>query len=191
MRVIHGIWAHGASACGPRTRTCRSSRRSTRGGGSRARAASVRGQSAELADLLAALPGPAAAAARKAVDDELILQLPSAGGPGRWPHRNSIRPDGDPPGRRGPGRRVVAGPLARARPRLRPGRRAGPARAVGSLDDVAAVAGGSLPYLAALARFADGLAARGRVLPVLAAEDGGLRGPLAPGAGRRRRAARA
>ena len=32
--------------------------------------------------------------------------------------------------------------------------------------------GPSLPYLAALARFADGLAARGRVLPVLIAEDG-------------------
>ena len=31
--------------------------------------------------------------------------------------------------------------------------------------------GASLPYLAALARFADGLAARGRVLPVLIAED--------------------
>ena len=32
--------------------------------------------------------------------------------------------------------------------------------------------GPSVPYLAALARFADGLAARGRVLPVLIAEDG-------------------
>ena len=36
-----------------------------------------------------------------------------------------------------------------------------------------AVPGASLPYLAALARFADGLAACGRVLPVLAAEGGG------------------
>ena len=34
------------------------------------------------------------------------------------------------------------------------------------------IPGASLPYLAALARFADGLAARGRVLPVLAAEAG-------------------
>ena len=34
------------------------------------------------------------------------------------------------------------------------------------------VPGASLPYLAALACLADGLAARGRVLPVLAAEDG-------------------
>ena len=36
-----------------------------------------------------------------------------------------------------------------------------------------AVPGPSLPYLAALARFADGLAACGRVLPVLADEGGG------------------
>ena len=38
------------------------------------------------------------------------------------------------------------------------------------LDDAVATAGGSLPYLAAVARFAADLAARGRVLPVLAAE---------------------
>ena len=41
------------------------------------------------------------------------------------------------------------------------------------LDDAVAVAGGSLPYLAAVARFAADLAARGRVLPVLAAEGDG------------------
>ena len=35
------------------------------------------------------------------------------------------------------------------------------------------VAGGSIGYLAAIARFADDLAARGRVLPVLVQEDGG------------------
>jgi SNF2 family DNA or RNA helicase len=45
--------------------------------------------------------------------------------------------------------------------------------AVGHLGDLMAVAGGSLPYLAVLARFADGLAARGRVLPVIVAEDVG------------------
>ena len=37
----------------------------------------------------------------------------------------------------------------------------------------AAIAGGSLTYLAAVARFAAGLAARGRVLPVLEAEGDG------------------
>src|SRR5580658_8031320 len=40
-------------------------------------------QAAELADVLAALPGPAGEAARKAVDAELTLQLPSAAGPAR------------------------------------------------------------------------------------------------------------
>ena len=44
----------------------------------------------------------------------------------------------------------------------------GAAAGLGELADL----GASLPYLAALARFADGLAARGRVLPVLIAEDG-------------------
>src|SRR5436309_1600952 len=43
----------------------------------------------------------------------------------------------------------------------------------GQPDDPA-TAGGSLAYLAAVARFAAGLAERGRVLPVLAAEDGTL-----------------
>ena len=40
-------------------------------------------QAAELADLLATLPGPPGEAARKAVDDELTLQLPAAGTPVR------------------------------------------------------------------------------------------------------------
>ncbi len=44
--------------------------------------------------------------------------------------------------------------------------------AAGDLGELA-VSGASLPYLAALARFADGLAARGRVLPVLAEDEYG------------------
>ena len=53
-----------------------------------------------------------------------------------------------------------------------------------------AIAGGSLTYLAAVARFAASLAARGRVLPVLEAEGDALYGAVAPGARRRRRPAR-
>jgi len=57
-----------------------------------------------------------------------------------------------------------------------------PAAALAVLDalggsgqpDDPATAGGSLAYLAAVAGFASGLAGRGRVLPVLAAEDGAL-----------------
>ena len=99
------------------------------------------------------------------------------------------RPAGPAPSRPGP-----AGHLAGTGAGLGPGRRAGPAPRA-DLGEFA-VPGASLPYLAALARFADGLAACGRVLPVLAAEgggraDGGVRGPLASGARRRRRAARA
>jgi hypothetical protein len=158
MRVIHGIWARGAlclwaedpglPAAVPLPAlhpfAC---------------------QAAELADVLAALPGPAGEAARKAVNDELTLQLPSAGnGPLASPEL--IRPDG-PPSR--PGRVRLAGwrvpVLALA-----------PAAALdllrADLSDLM-TPGASVPYLAALARFADGLAERGRVLPVLAAEDGG------------------
>ncbi len=162
MRVIHGIWAQGRCACGPRTRA---SGRAARPGPPAPHPFAC--QAAELADLLAALPGPAGEAARKAVDDELTLQLPSAAGPAR-PLASSAHP----PGRAGaPARPGPAGQLAGAGAGLHPGRRAGPAR-LGDLGELA-IPGASLPYLAALARFADGLAARGRVLPVLIAEDGG------------------
>jgi SNF2 family DNA or RNA helicase len=162
MRVIHGIWAHGAlclwaedpdlpwlvpaelPAPAPHPFAC---------------------QAAELADLLAALPAPGGEAARKAVNDELTLQLPSAGNaPLASPEL--IRP-GVPEPRRA--RMLLVGwrvpVLAFA-----------PAAALdllgtaGHLDELAGVPGGSIPYLAVLARFADDLAARGRVLPVLVAE---------------------
>ena len=45
-------------------------------------------------------------------------------------------------------------------------------RAAAALGELA-IPGSSMPYLSALAAFAEALAARGRVLPVLAAEDGG------------------
>jgi len=162
MRVIHGVWARGALCLwaedpdlAPRDRpplrvplpaphpfAC---------------------QAAELADVLAALPGPVGEAARKAVNDELILQLPSAGG-GPLASPGLIGPDLPRPVRvRLAGWRVPV--LAFA-----------PAAALDVLQaDLGEffVPGASLPYLAALARFADGLAAGGRVLPVLADEGGG------------------
>ncbi len=162
MRVVHGVWARGALClwaedpdlpAAPRGRpplpvphpfAC---------------------QPAELADVLAALPGPAGEAARKAVNDELVLQLPSAGG-GPLASPELIRPDLPRPVRvrlaswRVP---VLAFTAATALDLLRE------ADQLGELM----TPGPSLPYLAALARFADGLAARGRVLPVLADEGGG------------------
>ena len=147
-------------------------------------------QPAELADVLAALPGPAGEAARKAVNDELTLQLPSAGSPVRpLASPGLVRPDPPRPGRvRLATWRVPVLALA-------PAAALDLLRAADDLGELA-VPGASLPYLAALARFADGLAACGRVLPVLTAEEGGgrkdrVRGPLASGARRRRRAARA
>jgi SNF2 family DNA or RNA helicase len=159
MRVLHGVWA-GTALClwaedpdlparlsdavpspAPHPFAC---------------------QAGELADVLATLPGPAGEAARKAAGDELVLQLPSTGsGPLASPEL--IRPLTPEPSRgrvRLAGWRVpvLAFPPAAALELLRAD--------VGDL----VVPGASLPYLAALARFADGLAARGRVLPVLAAE---------------------
>src|SRR6516164_5245259 len=95
MRVVHGIWTRGAlclwaedpdlptapigrpPAPAPHPFTC---------------------QAAELADVLAALPGPAGEAARKAVNDELPLQLPSLGTPVRpLASPGLVRPDAPEP----------------------------------------------------------------------------------------------
>jgi superfamily II DNA or RNA helicase len=174
MRVIHGIWANGSLCLWAEDPLLPQVAAGPPGAGRPSREPvphPFAGQAGELADLLAALPGPAGAAARKAVDDELILHLPSAGdGPLASP--DLTRP-GTEVARPGPRGRVS---LARWRV---PVLAFAPAAAldllgsVGGLGDVAAAAGGSLPYLAALARFADGLAGRGRVLPLLVAEDGG------------------
>ncbi len=174
MRVIHGIWANDALCLWAEDPRLPQVAAGPPGAGRPSRAPvphPFAGQAGEVADLLAALPGAAGAAARKAVDDELILHLPSAGG-GPLASPELIRPDGD-PARPGPRGRVS---LARWRVPVLAFASAAALDllgSVGSFGDVAAVAGGSLPYLAALARFADGLVARGRVLPVLVAEDGG------------------
>ena len=80
MRVIHGIWAHGALCVWGEDPGLPSALRG------RVRAPAPHPfacQGAELADLLAALPVPAAEAARKAAAGELTLQLPSAAGSAR------------------------------------------------------------------------------------------------------------
>src|SRR5579863_10549314 len=86
MRVLHGLWAHGtlclwaedpglpAAPPGPAPSSGRVSSPAPH---------PFACQAAELADVLAALPGPAGAAARKATCDELTLQLPSAASPAR------------------------------------------------------------------------------------------------------------
>jgi hypothetical protein len=175
MRVIHGIWAHGALCLWaedpglpqvppdgpPEVRPPRIPRPHP-----------FACQAAELAELLAALPGVAGEAARKAVDDELKLRLPSAdGGPVASP--GLIRPGATVPGSTPAARpaRVALADWHVPVLAFQPAAALHLLDAVGHLGDLA-TAGGSLPYLAAVAGFADGLAARGRVLPVLAAEDG-------------------
>jgi superfamily II DNA or RNA helicase len=175
--IIHGIWAQGTlclwaedpalpRVCGPGS------------GGSRlTRSHPFACPPPELADLLmgltAGLWGPAADAVRKAAGDELTLQLPSAGnGPLASPEFASTGAEPAGPVRRGPAGRVsLAGwrvPVLAFEPVAALDLLGG----IGPLDDPVAAAGGSLPYLAAVARFAADLAARGRVLPVLAEQDG-------------------
>ena len=148
MRVIHGIWAHGALRVWgevpelPPAAAC---------SGASPRAAPVR------------LPGrragrPAGRAARagrpgggpQAADGELVLRLPSAAGrPGRWPRRTSSgRAPWQPAGRRrGPeslaGWRVPALVLA-------PAAALDLLRAAAPLGELA-IPGSSMPYLSALA----------------------------------------
>jgi superfamily II DNA or RNA helicase len=200
MRVIHGIWARGALCLwaedpGPRRQPLRQAAPLQRPGqttplqrGETAQRRRPRHpaplphpfacEAAVLADLLSALPGPAGEAAGKAARDELTLALPSAPGPEDGP-----RPLASPGLASAPA--SAAGPDAVLAEWRVPVLAFEPAAALdvlgaaGELADVTpvrgdgALGGASLMYLAALARFASGLAARGRVLPVLAAEDGG------------------
>jgi SNF2 family DNA or RNA helicase len=170
MRVIHGIWAHGALRLWAEDPDLP---RAASPGAGPSRPHPFACPACELADLLAGLPGPACDAARKATEDELTLQLPSAGdGPLASPEASRPATGSAAPARRGPADRVS---LAGWRV---PAVAFGPAAALevlgglSHLDDRAAAAGGSLPYLAAVARFAADLAARGRVLPVLVSEGG-------------------
>jgi superfamily II DNA or RNA helicase len=177
MRVVHGIWAHGALCLWAEDPDLPPVSGSAPHGVQLPRPHPFACQAVELADLLAGRPGtqdPAHAvgdAARKAIHDELTLQLPSLGG-GPLASPELLRPE--PPESTGP-----SGPARRGRVSLAgwrvPVLAFGPAAALdvlggfGQPDDSVA-AGGSLPYLAAVARFAADLAARGRVLPVLADE---------------------
>ncbi len=169
MRVIHGIWAHGALCLWAEDPDLPPVSGSAAHDVRLPRPHPFACQAAELADLLAGRAGALGDAARKAVHDELTLQLPSAGG-GPLASPELIRPELLEP--TGPARR---GRVSLAGWRV-PVLAFGPAAALevlggfGSPDDSVATAGGSLAYLAAVARFAADLAARGRVLPVLADE---------------------
>ena len=182
MRIVHGIWAHGALCLWAEDPDLPPVSGSAPQAVQLPRPHPFACQAAELADLLAGRPEtqePADAvgdAARKAIHDELTLQLPSLGG-GPLASPELLRPEPPESGSTG-----TLGPLGSAR-RGRvslvgwrvPVLAFGPTAALAVLGgfgqpDDSVAAGGSLPYLAAVARFAADLAARGRVLPVLADE---------------------
>ncbi len=180
MRVLHGIWADDVLcvwaedsalpvSVPPQWPPAASNARTEGGSGGRSplenTAHPFACQSPEVADVLE----PAGDLTRKGVDIELMLRLPTIGGA---PQASAelIRPEAD------SGRR--ARKLALATWRV-PALAFGSAAALDllafldSLDAGAVVSGASVPYLAAIARFAAGLAERGRVLPVLARERDG------------------
>jgi SNF2 family DNA or RNA helicase len=174
MLVIHGIWAYGALSLWaedpgrPATASPRAGRPSRA-----PRAHPFAGPADLVADALAELAGRAEDLARKAAEDELTLWLPgTADGPLASPAL--VREPGTGPGR--PAARAVLGAWRVPALTFEP---AAAFDLLGALGEPGAgtargVLGGSVLYLAALARQAGDLAARGRVLPALAADpDGG------------------
>jgi SNF2 family DNA or RNA helicase len=178
MLVVHGIWAYGALQVWAEDSGLPAAAPPRAGRPSRAPRphpfAAAPGVLADaLAEALAGTPAPAGTAdlPRKAVDDEITLRLPAtADGPLGSPEL--VRPpagaaDGAPGGRpalahwRVP---VLAFEPAAAAPLL---------AALANFPPGDLVTSGSVGYLAAVARLAADLAARGRVLPVLVTEDGG------------------
>jgi SNF2 family DNA or RNA helicase len=178
MLVVHGIWAYGALQVWAEDSGLPAQAPPRAGRPSRAPrphpfAAPPDALADLLADALAATPVGAGAGdlPRKAVDDELTLRLPStADGPLASPEL--ARPPAD-----------EAADIASARRPSLAGWRVPvlvfePAAAASLLPALAelppgdVVASGSLGYLAAVVSFAADLAARGRVMPVLAREDG-------------------
>jgi len=222
MLVMHGIWAYGALWLWAEDSGRPAGLPSRPGRPSRApRPHPFASELSLLADALAEPADQVADLARKAVDDELTLFLPSTaagplaspelirpvtGGPGDGPRPGTGRRTlaawripaltFDPGaalslltalGDRAPGDRAPGGPASGDRA---PGDRAladrvpgGPALADQALADRAPsdpagcagklVTAGSVAYLGALARLADDLAARGRVLPQLTEETDG------------------
>jgi len=179
MLVIHGIWAYGAAQVWAEDSALPAQAPPRRGRPSRApRPHPFAALPDELADAVAdALAGAGLAGLpRKAVDDEITLRLPSAAD-GPLPSPGLVRLPAE-----GAAGTAVAVPAIR-RPSLAAWRvpvlAFGPADAMLVLESLAGlmpgdtVADGSLGYLAAIARFAADLAARGRVIPALIEEDDG------------------
>jgi hypothetical protein len=181
MLVVHGIWAYGAAQVWAEDSRLPPQAPPRRGRPSRApRPHPFAAPPDVLADALAdALAGTSAGdLPHKTVDDEVTLRLPSTtDGPLASPEL-LIRPA------EAAGVASAAGVTGAAgRPSLalwrvpvlvfEPAAAASLLAVLAELAPGDIVVSGSIGYLTAVARFADDLAARGRVLPALAAEDGG------------------
>jgi hypothetical protein len=179
MLVIHGTWAYGvlslwAEDSGRPATAGLQPRRTSRA----PRPHPFAADPDVLADAIAELAGPSADLARKAIEDELTLRLPSAAdGPLASPELGRAAHAAD-AAAAAVGRQAARAALAAWRvPAVTfdPPVAADLLAALGDpgAGSVSAVAGGSVLYLAALARLADDLAGRGRVLPTMAASDDG------------------
>jgi SNF2 family DNA or RNA helicase len=179
MLVIHGIWAYGALQAWAEDPALPEQAPPRQGRPSRApRPHPFAVQAAVLADLLAELASPLPDVVRKAVDDELTLRLPTvADGPLASPELTRPELSGlalSRPEQRSQGRPALAAwrvPVLIVEP-------AAAAVVLTALDGPGQphpelTAGGSVRYLAAVARFAADLAGRARVLPALVAEEDG------------------
>ncbi|MGN6177166.1 MAG: DEAD/DEAH box helicase, partial [Streptosporangiaceae bacterium] len=178
MLVIHGLWAYGACYLWAEDSALPAAAPARPGRLSRApRPHPFALQASGLARALARLPEPAVGLAGQAVDDELTLRLPS-GTDGPLASPELIRP----PGQDGAGASWPGGRRVSLAPWRVPALAFAPAPAVDLLTVLGepgalsgeVIGGGSARYLAAVARLGADLAARGRVMPTLRAEDGGL-----------------
>jgi hypothetical protein len=169
MLVIHGVWAYGALQAWAEDSVLPAHAPPRQGRPSRApRPHPFAVPAGQLADALAA--AGAGDLARKAVDDELTLRLPSA----------ADGPQASPELARPPAEALPDSPAARrialASWRV-PALVFEPPAAIALLPALADLVpgdltvAGSIGYLAAVARFADDLVTRGRVLPTLIKED--------------------
>ncbi|HET6191442.1 MAG TPA: SNF2-related protein [Trebonia sp.] len=171
MLVIHGIWAYGALQLWAEDSVLPAQAPPRLGRPSRApRPHPFAAPPGELADSLA--DAGVGDLARKAVDDELTLRLPSrADGPLASPEL--VRPSADVPSDTSVGRRIALAAWRVPVLVFEPATATALLPALVGLAPGDLVVSGSIGYLAAVARFTDDLVARGRVLPVLTAEEGG------------------
>jgi SNF2 family DNA or RNA helicase len=191
MLVIHGIWAYGALQAWAEDSALPEQAPPRSGRPSRAPRPHPFAASPDvIADALADAAAAAGDLARKADDDEFTLRLPSvADGPLASPEL--VRPLASATlGPAAPGTKALERPTLGAWrvPVLvfEPSAATALLAALDSITPGDVVLGGSVGYLAAVARFAGDLVARGRVLPALTPEDDGYAArwrPVLSGAG--------